>query len=188
MQEFLQSVVDFLQGIPPIWIFLAIAILPAIFFPVSPLLIAAAAIVEPRYAYVFCLIALGVNMVISYYMARLGRSFFFPMLEKRGISVKDGSKASLRMIMLIRITPGVPFPVQNYLLGVMGVPFGKYFIISLAVQALYTYAFVIIGKSIFAGEFMWVIVGVILLILLSFLFSWWKKKQAETEPESLPQE
>lgn len=181
IQEILQSVLQVLETIPPVWIFLAIAILPAFFFPVSPLLVTAAAVVEPVYAYFFCLAALAMNITISYLAANFGKEKFRPFLEKRGIRVPTGQQTSLRVMLLIRITPGCPFPVQNYLLGVMGVPFVKFFILSMLVQALYTYGFVIIGKSLFSGQFLWVLAGVIFILLVSLLFSWWTKRQKKTE-------
>jgi uncharacterized membrane protein YdjX (TVP38/TMEM64 family) len=41
---------------------------------------------------------------------------------------------------ILRVTPGVPLCIQNYLLGLAGVKFARYLLLSLPAQAAYALA------------------------------------------------
>jgi uncharacterized membrane protein YdjX (TVP38/TMEM64 family) len=64
--------------------------------------------------------------------------------------VKSGGATDL--IILLRVTPGVPFPVQNYLLGLARVPFGKYLLFSCLVQLPTNTAFILFGDALLQGR------------------------------------
>ncbi|MEQ1841408.1 MAG: hypothetical protein ABL994_13450, partial [Verrucomicrobiales bacterium] len=59
-----------------------------------------------------------------------------------------------RWILLVRLTPGVPLFVQNYLLGMSGVGFLRYLLISLPTQGIYCFLFVSLGTSL-SGSRLW---------------------------------
>ena len=45
---------------------------------------------------------------------------------------------ALRLGLIIRITPGFPYALQNIVLGVLGIPFAAYLLVSLPIASLYT--------------------------------------------------
>ena len=105
-------------------------------------------------------------------------------LERRGWRVPELVEGDETLVILIlRITPGVPLCVQNYLLGLAGVRFGRYLLLSLPAQAVYALAFVWLGDSL-ASNTVWrlllavcALTGVVLLI--SLLRRWLNRRAAQ---------
>ncbi len=56
------------------------------------------------------------------------------------------------LIVLLRVTPGIPFFVQNYLLGLANAPFGRYLVISCAIQWVLNAAFMLFGEALNQGR------------------------------------
>jgi uncharacterized membrane protein YdjX (TVP38/TMEM64 family) len=79
--------------------------------------------------------------------------------------VQKGDETGL--IVLLRVTPGIPFPVQNYLLGLARASFGRYLLISLAIQGPLNAAFVIFGTALLEGKgkTAFIVVSVIVALL-----------------------
>jgi uncharacterized membrane protein YdjX (TVP38/TMEM64 family) len=71
--------------------------------------------------------------------------------------------------LVFRITPGIPFFLQNYVLGLARVPFRTYFIVSLLAQTAWTFGFVISGGAIFEGNFGLAITGCCLLTVATLI-------------------
>jgi uncharacterized membrane protein YdjX (TVP38/TMEM64 family) len=67
------------------------------------------------------------------------------------------------LIVILRVTPGIPFFVQNYLLGLAEVPAGRYFAVSCAIALPYCAAFVLFGNALMTGQ------GKLLLALVGVL-------------------
>lgn len=68
---------------------------------------------------------------------------------------------------MLRITPGVPLFVQNYTLGLLGVPLLHSLVIALPICGLYTSGFVLTGGAIFKGHIGLIIAGFSLLAAAS---------------------
>ena len=90
-----------------------------------------------------------------------GRRFQIPRLEKRGDQTL--------FITLIRLTPGIPYFVQNWLLALSGVDRLRFISISVAIQMLYATGFVVLGRSAFEGEFGLAVFALALLIVVSIV-------------------
>jgi uncharacterized membrane protein YdjX (TVP38/TMEM64 family) len=90
-----------------------------------------------------------------------GRRFQIPRLETR-------SDQTL-FITLIRLTPGIPYFVQNWLLALSGVDRLRFISISVAIQMLYATGFVVLGRSAFEGEFGLAVFALALLIVVSIV-------------------
>jgi len=78
-------------------------------------------------AFAFCAVALLVNFTAGYWLARCGvRLPLTRRLERRGWRIPQLSAGDESMaILILRVTPGVPLCIQNYLLGLAGVKFGR---------------------------------------------------------------
>jgi uncharacterized membrane protein YdjX (TVP38/TMEM64 family) len=71
------------------------------------------------------------------------------------------------LIVVLRVTPGVPFFVQNYILGLADAPFGKFLGISCAAAWPYTAAFIVFGDALHHGRAKLIIEGVLVLVALT---------------------
>jgi uncharacterized membrane protein YdjX (TVP38/TMEM64 family) len=101
-------------------------------------------------------LALGVNVTCGYWIARsLGRGKLGRWLERRGRSLPTPHPGhETRWILLVRVTPGIPLFVQNYALGMAGVNFPRYLLLSFPVQIFYAVLFITLGNSL-SGSHLW---------------------------------
>lgn len=150
---------------------LALATLPGIGFPISPLIILASVVLAPRYGMpIACLLIVSSQTVCTIwsYLLAAGplRGVIEKFVRKRRELPTLTEKNMFRVGVILRMTPGIPFPVQNLALGIMGMRFLPYLIVSVPITALYTSAFVITGGAIFEGHAGLAISGILLLIVL----------------------
>ena len=153
----------------PAVLFVALALLPLVGVPASPLIIAAGVRLGTGAGFALEVAALLCDFSIGYWLAR--RWMRLPLtrwLAARGHVVPVLAPADeAQFILLFRITPGIPLSVQNYVLGLAGVDFTRYLLISLPIQALYALAFVWFGDSLAkTGTWRWVIASAAFLALV----------------------
>lgn len=145
-------------GAGPAVYFGAMALLPTIGVPAAPFAIAAGPLFGKTLGLplivVCALAALTFNLTLTYWLARRWlRPFIGGLLAKAGYRMPQlrGDEAT-DVIVLVRVTPGPPFFVQNYLLGLGEAPFGRYLAISCGVQWLFTTGFVLFGEALGQGK------------------------------------
>jgi uncharacterized membrane protein YdjX (TVP38/TMEM64 family) len=171
LKGLLASGLEVIRGLGPVAFFLAMAILPAVGAPLSAFTLTAGSVFAPTLGLgpviFLALSAITFNMAVSYWLARRA---FRPLIEKifkrLGYALpraKAGDEVDL--IVLLRVTPGVPFPAQNYLLGLAEVPFGKYLLVSCAIQWPINAAFIAFGDALLHGR------GKVALIVLSVILA-----------------
>lgn len=163
-----------------IYLWLAIAFLPIVSFPVSPLLIMAGNY-GTFYGILLCMTALAVNFTLAYLIAGyLFRGLIERLLKRTRYKIPEISKdQEWKLILLFRIIPGFPLAVQNNILGLARVSLPLYLLISLGVQFLWVPGFVVVGEGLIKGEFGMVMLGVSILVVLIILTSYLKKRHAE---------
>ncbi|MGJ8638157.1 MAG: TVP38/TMEM64 family protein [Opitutaceae bacterium] len=150
---------------------LALAILPGIGFPISPLFIMIGAVLGPKYGLpMTCLIAIAAQStctIWTYLLAAGPLKKFLGnyVLKKRQLPEFSDNNA-LRFALIMRITPGIPYAVQNVVLGVIGLKLKPYLIVSIPITALWTIGFVTTGGALFKGSAGLAITGVLILIIL----------------------
>jgi len=71
------------------------------------------------------------------------------------------------LIILLRAMPGVPFFVQNYLLGLANAPFFRYLVLSCAIQWTLNSAFMLFGDALIKGRGKLVLTAILLLAAIS---------------------
>jgi len=164
----LRSFVEALGKIGPIPFFAALGVLPALWFPVSPFLILAGALYPLDVAIGGGLAALAVNMALTWLLSgRWLRPFFDRLATRLGRRPPELTRANMvRVTLLMRIAPGIPFALQNYLLGLARVPFVWYMGISLLPVYAYALGFILLGEALLTGETFWVLAGATLLTAL----------------------
>ncbi len=149
---------DTLAAAGPVVFFAAMAVLPVAGVPMSPFALAAAPLFGARLGTPVILglglAAITFNLTMTYWLARRWlRPLLSRLLIRLGYKmpqVESGDATDL--IVLLRVTPGPPFFVQNYLLGLAEVPFGRYLVISCAVQWSFNVAFMLFGDALSQGR------------------------------------
>ena len=154
----------------PLAFFAALAVLPAFGFPVSPFTLSAGPAFAPTIGLPAVIAAtcaaLFVNVLLSYALARW---WLRPWLEK--LVIRLGYRLpevrpdnAWDIALLLRVTPGPPFFVQSYVLGLTRVPLGIYLVCSLAVSWLYSIGLVVFGEALLQGRGRMVFLAVALLV------------------------
>jgi uncharacterized membrane protein YdjX (TVP38/TMEM64 family) len=149
--------------------FLSMALLPAAGMPMSFFSLTAGSVFAPQIGMpaviALSLAAITFSMAFSYFLAdRLLRPVLEALFIRLGYKlpqVKSGDATDL--IVLLRVTPGIPFPAQNYLLGLARAPFGKYLLVSCLIQLPTNTAFILFGDALLQGR------GKVALISLSVI-------------------
>jgi uncharacterized membrane protein YdjX (TVP38/TMEM64 family) len=156
----------------PVLLFLAIAILPGIGFPASPLLIAAGiAWGGGLRACSLAISASAINMTWTYFLATgIGKPLLLRLFGKRLQKWEAPQGKNLYLITAaLRLTPGIPFFLQNYALGIMGIPFRPYILMSIPLSGIYMIGFVVSGGAILSGNIAQALAGMGLILLVTLL-------------------
>lgn len=150
---------------------LVLATLPGIGFPTSPVLILFGVVIAPRYgmpaAVSLAVIAQGICTIWTYALSAgpLRNLLKTYVLKNRQLPEMSDANA-VRLGLILRLTPGIPYCVQNVVLGVLQMRFKHYLLVSMPTMALWAAGFVITGGAIFKGQAGWAITGVIILVVL----------------------
>lgn len=110
--------------------------------------------------------AIAVNLVLTYWIGRFAlRPWIERLVTRTGhkIPVFDHDE-QLEVTLLLRITPGPPFFVQSYLLGLGNVRFFTYIWVSWTIAMAYGVGFVVFGNAIIHGKAGAAVTGVSLFI------------------------
>ncbi len=181
IKQWIQVTVDWLEQRPAM-IFAAIVFLPAGPFPVSVLLLAAGVVYGERFglftAGAIALTAIVLNFSLTYWIARYpARRLVARLIRNFDVEIPRLPDHHVRRFTIVfRITPGLPFFLQNYILGIAEVPFRVYFVVSLLAQLVWTFGFVVSGGAIFEGEAGKAIAGICLLVVATLLTQALRKK------------
>jgi len=151
----------------PTILFIAIIILPGFAFPVAPLLILAGVVWGSNpLSCSIALTAVLLNIAWSHLLAAgPARGYITALLGKRWERWKNIPPTDhWRLTCLLRVTPGVPLFVQNYLIGMLGIPLRFSLAVAVPITGLYACGFVLTGGAIFEGRIGLLIVGLSLLV------------------------
>lgn len=160
----------------PLPFFAAMATLPAIGIPMTPFFVIAGATFGVGLGLVGSGVALGLNLVLCYGIARSGlRARLAALLRRFGYELPDfEEKGAVRFTMLVKLAPGVPGAAKNYLLGLTGVPFPLYLGLSILMSGAYGAVCVVLGVSLFEHDVhRAAVAGAVVLALAVALGAWW---------------
>jgi len=156
--------VEFFREAGPFAFFTAMALLPALGFPLAPFTLVAGPVFGPVIGLgnvILCtLLAVTVNVAISYWVAaRALRPLVTRAVGWCGYAMPEvRAQTAWMVVMLVRIVPGPPFFVQSYLLGLARVPFGVYMLVSTVVPAAYLTGTILFGDALVRGD-RWAMAG-----------------------------
>jgi len=152
--------------------FTAMALLPAVGAPTLAFTLIAGTAFAPQMGMANVvwagMAASVINLAITYWLARwVIRRWLGLLLVKLGYPLPQVDESdSTDLIVILRVTPGVPFCIQNYLLGLAEVPAGRYFLISCLAALPQTAACIVFGDALRHGKSRMILVAVCLIVAL----------------------
>jgi uncharacterized membrane protein YdjX (TVP38/TMEM64 family) len=173
---------DFLRE-RPLWLFLALVVLPGLPVPNSALLFLAGVVwrERPVDACLIALVAMMMNLTWTYWLAAgFGRRTMERISGWLGFRIPEVRESNrLRLVLALKLTPGIPMFVQNYLCGFLRVPFRLYLLVSLACNGLIGMGFVLAGVGFGDGKLVPALAGLLLVILGALVIRWVRAWMAE---------
>jgi uncharacterized membrane protein YdjX (TVP38/TMEM64 family) len=166
-----EQVLGVVRGTGPWAFFAATAVLPAVGAPLSLFTLTAGELFAPQMTMAgviaATILAIGVNLALTYWLARYAlRPLLSKALEHYGYRVPRVTPANaLGVALALRLTPGPPFFVQSYILGMAEVPFRLYMTVSWICILPWAIGAIVLGKGIFNGNFRLVLYGIGLIVV-----------------------
>jgi uncharacterized membrane protein YdjX (TVP38/TMEM64 family) len=129
------------------------------------------------------LVAIAVNIALTYWLARRAvRPMLERLLKRYGYSVpRVTSDNALSVALLVRLTPGPPFFLQSYILGLAEVPFRLYMLVSWLCVLPWAVGAVVLGRGIFDGNFKVVAMGLGVIVATVAAVQLIRRKLAKRE-------
>ncbi len=158
LKALLDQGIEIIRGAGPVLFFTALAVLPAVGCPLTFFTLPAGSVFAPELGMPLVLllvcVSIAVNLAITYWLSRhLFRPWLIKLLVWLGYKLpKVAAKNHRVLVFLVRVTPGPPYVLQSYLLGLAGIPFVTYFIISWIISSSYACAFVMFGDALMHGR------------------------------------
>ncbi len=181
----IERVKEWSRTVGPFPFFGAMALLPAVGFPVSVFSLSAGVLMGPQiglgWAVAGTLLSLGLNMALTYWLARYAlRPLLEGVVRKLGYGLPEVVKENqLGLTVLCRITPGPPFFVQNYLLGLAEIPFWTYLWVSWSIQGSFAVAMVVFGEALMQGSGKVVFLAVSALVAIFVVIKLVRRRYAQ---------
>lgn len=168
-------------------LFWALVFLPGLPIPTSALLFTAGVVwrERPVMACLLCLLAMLLNLSWTYWLAAgPARRIVEKLLAASSVQIPELPRGDhLKLILVMRLTPGFPFFFQNYLLGFLRAPFLLYLPVSILCSGIIGTGVVLSGVGLADGKLMPAITGVSLIALgavLTQLVRGWLAKRKRT--------
>ncbi|MGA7879012.1 MAG: VTT domain-containing protein [Desulfoferrobacter sp.] len=153
--------------------FRGLALVPLFGVPVTPLLVLAGATFELWPALAGCALAIAVNLTLSYLLARLLlRNWLLRMAVRRQYELPSiGSRSRLTVLLLVRITPGPPLALKNYVGALIDAPFAAYLAIYWTTTMICALGLLVLGDSLSSaskleGAVAIALLGAVLVVVL----------------------
>lgn len=175
VRESIDAGITVLRDAGPWVFFSALALLPAVGFPISVFYLTAGSAFAERMGMPGVIMAAGlallVNISLTYWVARYGlRPWLEQMVSRTKYKIPAVAPAEhAEITLLLRITPGPPFFVQGYLLGLAEIRFSTYLWISWVVAMSYASGFIIFGDAILHGKGRLAFIGLSALVAVSLI-------------------
>jgi uncharacterized membrane protein YdjX (TVP38/TMEM64 family) len=171
-----------IRGAGPWAFFAGIAVLPAFGAPLSAFTITAGEIFAPLMTLggviAAALVAIGINLALTYWLARYAlRPLLSRLAAHYGYKIPRVTKANaLSIALAVRLTPGPPFFMQGYILGLAEVPFRLYMIVSWLSILPWAIGLIVLGKGALNGNFKTVIYGIGVIVVATVIVQMIRKK------------
>ncbi len=182
-----EQAIDVIRDAGP-WVFFgAMALLPLVGAPLMAFTLTAGTAFAGRMTMggvlVTTLAAIGVNLALTYWLARRAlRPLLERLLKRFGYAVpRVTADNALSIALVVRLTPGPPFFLQSYLLGVAEVPFRLYMLVSWLCVLPWAAGAVVLGRGLFDGNFKVVAMGLGLIVAATAVVHLVRRRLAKRE-------
>lgn len=148
-----------------------LATLPGLGFPISPILFLFGIVLVPRFGLPATL-ALGIAAQAvcttwSYVLAAGPLRLWLLRLFYKNRPLPDLSPGNaVRLGLILRLTPGIPYALQNIVLGLVGMRLRPYLLVSIPTTALWTIGFITTGGALFEGHTGMALSGIAIIVVL----------------------
>ncbi|HEY5228176.1 MAG TPA: VTT domain-containing protein, partial [Opitutaceae bacterium] len=117
---------------------------------------------------------------LTYWLARYAlRPLLSRLVARYGYTIPKITRANaLSATLALRLTPGPPFFLQSYILGLAEIPFKLYIVTSLICQIPWGIGFIVLGKGVFNGNFRMVMYGIGVLVVAGVVVNWLRRSNA----------
>lgn len=163
--------IEFFRALGPAPYFLAMAVLPVFGFPIGLFTLAAGPVFGPTLGVgpviAWAILAEMANMSVCYWLSGYAlRARAVRLVARLGYKLPElAGGSSWEITLLVRLVPGLPFFVQNYLLGIARVPFGTYLLVSTAVHALLVVAAILAGDAFETHDPRALVAGLVVFVI-----------------------
>jgi len=172
--ELFDQFVGIIRDMGPWVFFTAMAILPAVGAPLMAFNLVAGEAFAPQMTMPGVIVTvaavIAANLMLSYWLSRYAlRPLLARLVERYGYSVpKVTRQNALTVTMLIRLTPGPPYFLQSYLLGLAEVPLRLFMIVSWLAVVPVAISAVMLGKAAREGHMgkIGLVLGVMVLVVV----------------------
>lgn len=187
--EWLEGWVERLRGAPPVLFFGVFVVATLLPVPIGLFYLVAGAVYGVTPALLWIAGALVVSNLIIH---TASRSVLRPTLEalvaRRGHRIPrfDSGLDEALFITLVRITPGVPYFLQNLILAVARLDLMRFLVLSVAIQMIYVAGFVVLGRSALEGELGYAVAAIAAIVALTAgarIFASRRAKRDEHRPD-----
>jgi len=170
-----EAAVTVLRDAGPLAFFSAMTVLPALGCPMIAFTLTAGTAFTSQLGLPLvlacCGLALALNMALTYWLAAVGlRPWLEQLIARTKYQVPELDEADHReLTLIVRITPGPPFFLQSYLLGLARVRFFTYMWVSWAVAMPMSVGLVIFGDAILHGKARVAVLGFSAILAVSLI-------------------
>lgn len=166
-----EEILEWKSEAEPFPFFVLMAVLPALGFPITPLFVLAGAVFGAAVGLIGSLLALAANLLLCHWIAN---SALRPHLQRllartryRLPSFNADRRGALQFTLLVRLTPGVPLFLKNYLIGLSDIGLRLHLGISILLTGAYGVGFVLLGESMLEHDLLEAIAAAVVLVLVS---------------------
>lgn len=179
----LQGAIARLRTAPPALFFSAFVVASLLPFPIALFYLASGA----AYGIASSLVWFAGGLVVSNLLLHAGsrsilRDAFQSLAARRGHHIPDFDSPldEALFITLVRLTPGIPYFLQNVILAAARLDLVRFVVLSVAIQMIYATGFIVLGRSAFEGHLVWLLAAIALLVALTGATRILSKRRART--------
>lgn len=165
LHEWAMAAHDLLRDAPPLVYFTAAGVLPMAGIPIISFYLLTASLYPPHIAILGTAYSVILNLLLSYLVGRVCHRWISALVARTGRQIPQiPPRHRMWMTAVVRVTPGAPLMVQNYILVLAGVPLTVFLSVSFMMEMLIAAGYVLLGHSLFTGN--WKLLAVAVAVVL----------------------